>query len=148
MELMRITYTSKLIAKTPQIAEKHITQILRAANRYNPSVGIGGMLVYNKKTYELFQVLEGPVDRVKNLYRTITNDNRHTGCIILKSEVTEDVRKFTSFGMAVCKDQVVTKEEFLELVYSVTFDNDVSKLCANGDNQVTSFTASKVKYDL
>ena len=62
-----------------------------------------------------WQVLEGPVKKVRLLFKTITADTRHLGCEILHMEETTGPRKFSSFGMSK-GSEAISREEFLAMV--------------------------------
>jgi len=113
--MLRLSYQSKLSTTMPAVAEKQIRAILDAANRNNAPMAIGGCLYYNTNTFEIYQILEGPVKNVRHLFKTISADPRHVGCEILHMEETGGTRKFETFGMSKGTEQI-SREEFLSMV--------------------------------
>jgi len=112
-DLYRLAYVSALSTRSPAVADMQIKQIMAAANKNNPAMGIGGRLFYHTGKYELLQVLEGEEEKVRSLFTTITCDNRHVGCDVLWTEKVFDERRFTTFGMQMGRVDV-TRDQFVK----------------------------------
>jgi len=108
--LIRIIYSSELrIVKlvdgkfVPDTEDvdgiKLIETIRQKAEVFNKANAISGVLLYNRTTHELIQVLEGSVDAVLNLYMGhIEKDPRHRN-IKLRLEMKVKDRQFKDWGM-------------------------------------------------
>jgi len=99
--LIRLTYSSVLTPATPEAAHETIAEVLEQSIRNNPTRLIGGILLFNQKTLQLLQVLEGPVTGVRSLYRRIARDTRHTLCTLLTEEWVQG-RRYEQWGMQLC----------------------------------------------
>lgn len=73
-QLYRLVYTS---ARTPSCDDDCIKDILKAAARNNPALGLTGILIYTPKRF--LQILEGPYNKVTEIYKKIEKDPRHGG---------------------------------------------------------------------
>ena len=71
-------------------------EIVRHANANNPKNDVTGVLVYNAG--KILQFLEGPQNRVKELYSKIEKDPRHTRAEVLYAEPTLE-RCFSEWSM-------------------------------------------------
>lgn len=87
------------------MADNQLANIMEAALRNNPSMGIGGMLHFNTETLSLIQVLEGPEMNVRALYNKIAADSRHVGCEILH-ERWAPTRMYKTWGMSRTQPQI------------------------------------------
>lgn len=92
--LFRLVYTS---ARSPECDEDCIRDILSAAARNNPGLGITGLLIYTNTRF--LQILEGPHDYVTNIYQKIEKDTRHGGSQMRYCELTTE-RHFANWHMA------------------------------------------------
>ena len=92
--LLRIIYVSQV--NPEHFDSQSITNILMTARENNPKHDITGMLLFD---YEHFlQVIEGPADRVNELYQQIADDSRHNHVRIL-SKQTQEKRLFSKWAM-------------------------------------------------
>lgn len=73
-----------------------LEELLRGARERNKKRGITGFLVYKNGMY--LQVLEGPKDKVEELFNKIENDSRTTSVVKLK-ETTISQRDFPQWYM-------------------------------------------------
>ena len=73
--LYTLKYSSTLTA-SPAEADTILATVLACALRNNPSLGITGMMYYDRSTLGLVQVLEGPKAAVEGLYTKICADDR------------------------------------------------------------------------
>ncbi|MCX6215821.1 BLUF domain-containing protein [Spirosoma sp.] len=64
-------------------SQEQLTSILEKSQQKNRSLGVSGILLYFNGS--IIQVLEGLEERVKDLYRVIQQDSRHTGLILMYS---------------------------------------------------------------
>jgi hypothetical protein len=79
------------------LSESELEEILCAARLKNKRLGITGMLLYHDR--EIMQILEGDEDVVKELYKTIATDQRHSSVAILYQGGIEN-RSFSQWSMA------------------------------------------------
>lgn len=113
-QLMRVIYRSRSF-----IDEEGESDVLKAANKNNPSLDVTGVLVSNSGWF--LQVLEGPGSNVKKLLNKIEADTRHTDFFVISTGAIND-RNFKEWSMAsVSMDPL----QFTQLV----------KDCMNGKNQ-------------
>ncbi|XCF06056.1 BLUF domain-containing protein [Tamlana crocina] len=89
-----LTYESKAI---DGLEETAINDILETARSFNTSHGITGCLIFYANRF--IQILEGPREKVKELFAQIENDKRHTD-VSLFSEDNISERNFPDWGMA------------------------------------------------
>lgn len=97
-ELLQLTYASQLTATTREKAYEDIQAILAVAVVTNPRLGIGGALFLNPRTLQVLQALEGPEANVRQLYKKIADDGRHTSCAVI-SELAVTERTYEQWGM-------------------------------------------------
>ena len=57
---LRLTYSSSLSAMSRQVADNQLADIMAAALKNNPALGIGGMLHFNSETLSLIQAKTAP----------------------------------------------------------------------------------------
>lgn len=97
--VLRLQYSSTLVA---QYGEKHVQKLLsgivKVAVRRNPQQGIGGVLLFDPTNNRVRQTIEGPQQRVDELYTKILNDTRHEDIVLIEREVYTD-RMFQGWGM-------------------------------------------------
>jgi Sensors of blue-light using FAD len=83
--LVRLLYTSRMLEPDNTQA---IENILTQARRYNPKLGITGVLVFGDGLF--LQALEGGRNQVSELYGHIVKDPRHKDVVLLGyEEITE-----------------------------------------------------------
>lgn len=97
-ETYQILYCSRnrLQGKPAEIAAQ-VNKILQSARRNNSEAGVTGALLFN--TILFAQVLEGPVDRVEQIFESIQCDPRHADVTVLRSGPVE-TRFFAEWSMA------------------------------------------------
>ena len=71
-QLRRVIYVSEKVGSS----EQDVADIVNASTQNNPSKDITGCLLEGSNSF--LQILEGPSDAIKSLYKTICEDNRHT----------------------------------------------------------------------
>ena len=91
-QLKRIIYVSEKVGSSKQ----DVADIVNASIQNNPSKNITGCLLEGKKSF--LQILEGPSHAIKSLFRTISEDNRHTNVKMLCDEPS-DTRLFSDWSM-------------------------------------------------
>ena len=91
-QLRRVIYVSEKV----QSSEQDVADIVNASTQNNPSKDITGCLLEGKNSF--LQILEGPSDAIKSLYKTISQDNRHTNVKRLCDEPV-DTRLFSHWSM-------------------------------------------------
>jgi hypothetical protein len=94
MKVYQLTYRSKAIE---DITPNSIYEIVQVANKFNPTVGITGCLVFENGYF--IQILEGEQEAVEELYFKIKQDKRHTFTSILSKGFTAK-RIFDKWDMA------------------------------------------------
>lgn len=92
--MKRIIYTS---SARHNLKPAHITDILAASRDNNRAHQVTGLLVYHEGVF--LQVLEGPTDKVEQVYAKIARDWRHTNCRVLFDEPIVE-RAFAEWIMA------------------------------------------------
>ena len=85
--LVRLQYSSKLLASDVEQARQMLRDILAVAVRKNTEQRIGGLLCFNPTTMRVTQLLEGPAAAVRELFTAIMVDSRHTDCRLSKEEL-------------------------------------------------------------
>ena len=73
MALAHCIYCS--VASNPNFSPSDLQSLLEVSRAKNTRLGISGMLLYQDGTF--FQVIEGELDIVENLFNTIDGDTRH-----------------------------------------------------------------------
>ena len=91
-QLRRVIYVSEKVGSS----EHDVADIVKASNKNNPSKDITGCLLKGKNSF--LQILEGPSDAIEGLYKTISEDNRHTNVKRLCDEPL-DKRLFSDWSM-------------------------------------------------
>ncbi|MCL6414090.1 BLUF domain-containing protein [Aestuariirhabdus sp. Z084] len=119
--LLRLVYASKAAFENHDDSDGidlEVAQILVQSRRNNPKQQIQGVLYYGDGHF--FQVLEGPREKVQQLYRRITEDPRHTSATILSSaEIDQPL--FNSWSMKyIPADKTV--RQFLQYNGHLRFD--------------------------
>ena len=91
-QLRRVIYVSEKVGSS----ERDVADIVNASTQNNPSKDITGCLLEGANSF--LQILEGPSDAIKSLYKTISEDNRHTNVKRLCDE-TLNTRLFSDWSM-------------------------------------------------
>jgi len=100
--LVRLQYSSKLLAANVDAARRLLADIVEISVRKNSEKSIGGLLCFNPSTMGVTQVLEGPAAAVRELFTAIMVDSRHTDCRLSKEELLlseEDYLFGAAWGM-------------------------------------------------
>ena len=96
--LYRLAYYSKNAIDRPgQELANEIRQILAAARRNNPPLGVTGALMFNRGCFA--QVLEGPRENVAETFERIQRDPRHAEVMLIGFDPIE-TRGFADWSMA------------------------------------------------
>lgn len=91
--MLSLTYVS---SSAGLISAEQLGAMLAAIRPKNEALGITGMLLYSDGN--IIQTLEGPEDAVEETFRSIEEDPRHRGIIVvLREPVTE--RAFPDWSM-------------------------------------------------
>ncbi len=93
VDLYHIIYAS--VATRP-MEEDELVSMLKHAREKNRRLGITGMLLHCDRSF--IQALEGPQDRVKELFHTIRQDPRHNRLSVLFEGPIKQ-RSFTHWSM-------------------------------------------------
>ena len=91
-QLRRVIYVSEKVGSS----EQDVAEIVKASAQNNPSKDITGCLVEGQNSF--LQILEGPSDAIKGLYKTISEDSRHTNVTRLYDEPV-GTRLFSDWSM-------------------------------------------------
>jgi hypothetical protein len=114
---MHILFYCSVASK--EMSDDDILDILKVARENNSQKNITGILVFQKKTREFMQILEGEKEAVFDLLDKIHDDERHTG-LELVYDLKNEERTFKDWSMAFANLETVDKSklegisEFLE----------------------------------
>jgi RecJ-like exonuclease len=106
---------NKLIHKIYASREKHqfsnqdIIEMVKKAQDKNKTLEITGMLLYENGSF--FQILEGTEDVVEDLFKKISEDERHTNIVEVISEYIHK-RSFEEWSMGYA---ILSKEEIAKI---------------------------------
>jgi hypothetical protein len=92
--LKRISYISKF---SRPLTRDEITKLADDAAERNRPLGVTGMLMSSGDIF--YQVLEGPIETVDNLFQKIAADTRHTNVLVLGVHEEVEDRQFPSWAM-------------------------------------------------
>ena len=92
--LKRVSYISKFARP---LSRDEISKLAADAAEKNRSLGVTGMLMSSGGIF--YQVLEGPVEAVDDLYRKIAADPRHQDVLVLSAHEEVEDRQFPSWAM-------------------------------------------------
>jgi hypothetical protein len=112
--MLSLVYVS---AASHPFSDADLGELLKKAREKNTRLKITGMLLYKNGTF--VQVLEGPDEAVRQLFNTISADDRHQGASCLQERQIER-RQFPDWKMAfqVLDDSALMRiegySEFLE----------------------------------
>lgn len=83
-------------AANHDFTEQELTDLLSLARERNQAQGVSGMLLFHDGSF--IQALEGPQEKVEQIYNKIGNDTRHTETrVLFRGEV--DHRDFDGWSM-------------------------------------------------
>lgn len=82
---------------THPFSEAELLDLLRESRARNVTIGVTGMLLH--KDGNFIQVIEGPEDKVRELFAAISADPRHHGIIVLHEEHVP-ARQFEEWSMS------------------------------------------------
>jgi len=131
--LIRVQYSSLLLATNSAEAQKLISKILECAVAHNHRMCIGGLLCFHPKTLRVTQILEGPAAAVLDLFDKITIDPRHRDVVLTSQEVVlseEDVQFDARWGMMqidTAEPQLLDLAPRLRAAYTAYDSPDASK---------------------
>ena len=95
-----------------EMSEADILDILNVSRKNNSQKNITGILVYQKKTWEFMQILEGEKEVIFDLLETIKDDPRHTSLDLVFDQETEE-RTFKNWSMAFAEFESIDKSKLL-----------------------------------
>ena len=102
-DLVHCIYTS---VQTHALGPEEIDDLIQRSRRNNQAHNISGVLLHIGRTF--FQVLEGPPEKVKTLYRSILDDPRHTRIVQI---IYEPIAK-RYFGQSTMSLATLSPREF------------------------------------
>ena len=91
-QLRRFIYVSEKVGLSAQ----DVADVINVSIQNNPSKDITGCLLEGSNSF--LQILEGPSDAIKSLYKAISEDNRHTNVRRLCDEPL-NTRLFSDWSM-------------------------------------------------
>ena len=94
MNIVRLTYASRLKKKLSHAA---LEKVMAVSRRHNRKLGVTGALCSSPRGF--LQILEGPAAAVNDLYNRIGRDPRHTQVTLLEY-VKVPFREFENWSMA------------------------------------------------
>ena len=122
--LTTIIYRSHLREDAPL---KALVDMVTAANIKNRRSDVTGILLFNG--HHFFQLLEGPEEQVKEIYRCICNDPRHHNIVELMCDYAP-ARRFGNVGMELFDLQKHERNDVLQAVlnkgtskFQLTYDD-------------------------
>lgn len=123
--LYELVYMS---VSTKNLSSSELEALLKKAQQFNKKNNITGCLIYNEKTHEFIQHLEGDQEVLLDLFdQKIAADKRHTSVEICYSGETKE-RLFKDWSMAF---QSVSSLEKLD-GFSEFFDNGFNLITKTG----------------
>ena len=122
MSLNQLIYISQA---TRKMSSEDLFEIQKIAKANNETIDVTGSLFYNGGWF--LQVLEGPLDTLKVLYKKIEKDPRHKNSRIIHSEPAS-FRTFTrwSMNMTNLDDRQADKyDELVEVIEAAKTDRKI-----------------------
>ena len=92
--LKRVSYISKF---SRPLTRDEVSKLAADAAETNRSIGVTGMLMSSGGIF--YQVIEGPVDAVDDLFKRIAGDPRHQDVLVLSTHEEVEDRQFPSWAM-------------------------------------------------
>ncbi len=92
--LKRLKYISRY---NRELTLEEINDLVKQSARDNEKNDITGVLMTSGRLF--FQVIEGPHEKIDELYRKIVNDERHTDVLLLNAEDNANQRIFPNWNM-------------------------------------------------
>jgi len=92
VQLRRVIYVSEKV----RLSAQDVADVFNVSIQNNPSKDITGCLLEGSNSF--LQILEGPSDAIKSLYKAISQDNRHTNVRRLCDEPL-NTRLFSDWSM-------------------------------------------------
>ena len=89
----QLIYTS---SATPSLDDFALREIAQSSSFNNQQIGVTGLLLFHQGS--ILQVLEGDKESVLAVYEKVKLDERHTGCMILSTRMSEQ-REFSDWFM-------------------------------------------------
>ena len=122
MSINQMIYISQA---TRKMSTSDLHEILKVAQDNNQSIDVTGSLFYNGGWF--LQVLEGPTDTLKKLYKKIEKDPRHKNSRIIYDEPAR-FRTFTrwTMNMTNLEDRQADKyDELVEVIEAAKTDRKI-----------------------
>lgn len=106
-----------------EATSKNMADILVQSRQLNSKKNITGCLLYHDKIF--LQLLEGEKEVIKNLFKTIKKDKRHSNVTLIMEEEVEE-RMFPSWSMAFHELDSTEAEvnQFIENIDFISKNND------------------------
>lgn len=79
-----------------EMSDEHLQSMLKKAREKNEKLNITGMLLYRDGFF--MQALEGKLEDIENLYQVISQDQRHSGLILIYKKPIKE-RSFPDWTM-------------------------------------------------
>ncbi len=106
-----------------EATSKNMADILVQSRQLNSKKNITGCLLYHDKIF--LQLLEGEKEVIKNLFKTIKKDKRHSNVTLIMEEELEE-RMFPSWSMAFheLNSNEAEVNQFIENIDFISKNND------------------------
>lgn len=120
--MKRITYISRY---AQPMDEDKLRALGEAASEKNRQLGVTGILMASGGVF--YQVLEGPVEQVDQLYSAIARDVRHTDILLLESDDDVPERLFPNWSMKMVNLDAASHVRLLPLkaLIKTVFDQQI-----------------------
>ena len=90
------------------LSQDELLDVLRISRRNNAASGVTGALLYSGGNF--LQILEGPAERVEEVYTRLGKDPRHRGLTVLLRD-TVDGRHFPDWAMGFTNADRLSEED-------------------------------------
>ncbi len=118
------------------LSEKALSNLLESFKSNNLKHGITGMLLYHDGN--IMQLIEGPQDKIDQLYRNITADERHCGIItLIKEEIS--TREFGDWSMSYKNISGIEPDGFSDFIKVGSFPDVEAPIVGKAKKLLLSF---------
>jgi len=121
-----------------------LKQLLRCSRANNGSVNVTGMLLYHDAVF--LQALEGDESRVREVFKRIRSDPRHTGLSILREQKSFGERRiFGDWSMGFAN--VANNAQILKGFVDLAIDRDLLTLSEEQAMELLSSCSRSPQYE-
>eukprot|EP00924_Labyrinthula_sp_SR-Ha-C_P016137 maker-scaffold_4-snap-gene-20.49-mRNA-1 protein AED:0.16 eAED:0.16 QI:0/1/0.5/1/0/0/2/969/279 len=114
----RIVYSSRLATESTEDAETAMRYIFKASEANNKARGICSMIYFDLHSFLIVQLLEGPKEKVEELFIKISQDQRHSRVTrVVFQQIRESEKWYKKVGLTrgAIDDINMLKEKMKEL---------------------------------